>query len=646
MGSTYIIFFCGGLLLILWLITQHSGGLNIKARTVGDGQHGTARFATSGEIARAYKKVRYQPDRWRVGEERPDAAGIVVGSSKGLGGLHAWVDTDMIHAMMIASPNAGKTAHFLYPNIEYAMACGASFITLDTKGDLYRNMAPIGEQYYGYQTVVYDFRRPMQSDHNNLMQLVNRYMDAYKVSKDARDKARAEKYAKIVGKAIVLADADSSAYGQNAYFYDAAGDLVAAAILELAEYGPKEGRHIVSVIKLLQEASAAGADAMPGKKSAFARLIDQLPDDNKAKWFAGPALKGAGVSAASVLSTALSRLNAFLDTEMEQMLCFDSKLTMEEFVERPTAVYIVLPEEDTTKYFAVSLMIQQINRELIAIADDKGGRLPKKVLCFYDELGTVPKIQGLVQQFTAIRSRNVSLVGILQGTSQLEETYNKNGASTILDCCQVVLAGGFGPLSEDADKISKALGTRTVASGSVSSGNGSDKSSRTLTMMDRQLMQPDELRMLPKGDFVLMKTGVRPCIVHLPLFLDWGIKFAGTYEPPRQEMQKVTYANLAELRENILFAGGGRSVDRPGHGWGMPGGAAAEPGAAMDGLFGGMLEDSWFGNGLGGLFGAQEESGELKKMPPRKSRRKQAPAKGAKGAKETKVSDGEGEERP
>lgn len=627
MDSTiYIMLICGGLLLILWLITQYSAGLNIKSKTVGDGQHGTARWATSGEIAHAYKKVCYQPDKWRAGEERPTAAGVVVGSRKSLGKMYAWVDDDMIHAMMIASPNAGKTAHFLYPNIEYAMACGASFVTLDTKGDLYRNMAPIGERYYGYRTIVYDFRRPMQSDHYNLMQLVNRYMDRYKQSRDARDKARAEKYAKIAGKSIVLADADGSAYGQNAYFYEAAGDLVAAAILELAEYGPKEGRHIVSVIKLLQEAS----ESKDGKGSAFAKLIDQLPDDNKAKWFAGPALKGAGVSAASVLATALSRLNAFLDTEMEQMLCFDSKLTMEEFVEQPTAIYIVLPEEDTTKYFAVSLIIQQINRELIAIADERGGRLPKKVLCLYDELGTVPKIQGLVQQFSASRSRNVSIVGLLQGSSQMEETYNKNGAATIFDCCQVVLAGGFGPLSDDAEKISKALGPRTVRSGSVSAGR--DQQSRTLSMMGRDLMQADELRRLPKGSFVLMKTGVRPCITRLPLFLDWGITFKEAYEPPRNEMRKVTYANLSELQENILFQGGGRAVLKQGFGWPMPGGAAADDPDAdtRSGEFGGAPAGGLFGNGLG-LFGddflGARETGKPTATP---RKRKRSPAQGAK----------------
>lgn len=90
-------------------------------------------------------------------------------------------------------------------------------------------------------------------------------------------------------------------------------------------------------------------------------------------------------------------------------------------------LHIVLPEEDTTKYFIVSLVIQQINAELTAMADRLGGSLPKKVLCFYDELGTIPKIEGLDAIFTASRSRNMSIVGILQGTLSL-----KNGMGKIL----------------------------------------------------------------------------------------------------------------------------------------------------------------------------------------------------------------------
>lgn len=79
---------------------------------------------------------------------------------------------------MIGASGVGKTAFFLYPNLEYACASGMSFLALDTKGDLVRNHGTIAQKYYGYNISVIDLRNPTRSDGNNLLTLVNRYMDA------------------------------------------------------------------------------------------------------------------------------------------------------------------------------------------------------------------------------------------------------------------------------------------------------------------------------------------------------------------------------------------------------------------------------------------------------------------------------------
>lgn len=127
-------------------LLSHYYTLNgIKSRTVGDGQHGTARFATKKEIAETYVQVPYEPELWRRGENLPAAQGLVLGSMERAGKLYALVDTGDVHCLMIGAAGVGKTAHFLYPNIEYACACGMSFLTTDTKGDLYRNYAGIAK---------------------------------------------------------------------------------------------------------------------------------------------------------------------------------------------------------------------------------------------------------------------------------------------------------------------------------------------------------------------------------------------------------------------------------------------------------------------------------------------------------------------
>lgn len=140
----------------------------------------------------------------------------------------------------------------------------------------------------------------------------------------------------------------------------------------IAEYCPPEKRHIISVFKLIQDLLAPSG--VKGKNQ-FQLLMDKLPPDHKAKWFAGSALNTGDQAMASVMSTALSRLNAFLDSELEQILCFDTVIDAERFCNTKSAIFVVLPEEDATKYFMASLIVQQLYRELLAVADEQGGKL-------------------------------------------------------------------------------------------------------------------------------------------------------------------------------------------------------------------------------------------------------------------------------
>jgi type IV secretion system protein VirD4 len=557
-------------------LLSHYYTLNgIKSRTVGDGQHGTARFATEKEIRETYAHVPYEPEKWRKGENLPTAQGLVVGYKKHGGNITALVDEGDIHCLMIGAAGVGKTANFLYPNIEYACASGMSFVTTDTKGDLFRNYAGIAKEHYGYEVSILDLRNPTRSDGGNILTMVNKYMDEYLADTgNLAAKARAEKYAKITAKTIICSDgAQASSYGQNAFFYDAAEGLLASVILLIAEYCPPPKRHIVSVFKLLQDLMAPS----PVKnRNLFQLLMDKLPAEHKARWFAGAALNSAEQAMASVLSTAMSRLNAFLDSEMEQILCFDSALDTETFCTRKAAIFIVLPEEDNTKYFMVSLFLQQLYREMLSIADEHGGKLPNRVMVFADEIGTIPKIESMEMMFSAGRSRRISMVPIIQSFAQLQKNYGKEGSSIIIDNCQDILFGGFAPNSESADILSKALGNRTVLSGSIS--RGKNDPSQSLQMMSRPLMSPDELKTLPKGQFILAKTGCCPMQTRLPLFLKWGIVFGEAYEVPERAAREVLYADRFELEQEIV-----RRRDDDGMEDGLPDEPPLPPGSARTG---------------------------------------------------------------
>lgn len=542
----------GSLFLIIALIIAigDSGSLkSFKNKSVGNGQHGTARFATKKEVAKAYKQIPYKPQLWRNGEQLPTVDGLIVGCNETAGGMTALVDDSDIHTLMIGASGVGKTANFLYPNIEYCCAAGMSFVTTDSKGDLYRNTATIAEKYYGYKISVIDLRNPTHSSGYNMLYLVNKYMDMYKFEGKLEYKAKSEKFAKITAKTIISADGNVSSMGQNAYFYEAAEGLLTSVILLVAEFCPPEKRHIISVFKLIQDLLAPSE--VKGV-SRFKLLMDKLPSEHKARWFSGAALNSSEQAMASVMTTAMSRLNAFLDTELEQILCFDTSIDVEDFCNHKSAIYLVLPEEDNTKHFLVSLILQQLYREMLTVADEKGGQLDKRVMIYADEIGTLPKIEGLEMMFSASRSRKISIVAIIQSLAQFEKTYGKEGAEIIVDNCQCTLFGSFAPNSKTAEVMSKNLGSQTVLSGSISKTAGRDGSNRTLQMIERPLMTVDELKSMPKGHFVVMKTGCYPMKTRLKLFFKWGIKFEEAYSVEEQAERKVQYADREELETEIL----------------------------------------------------------------------------------------------
>ena len=590
----------GGLLAFLLVVSFLSKNYslnNFKSKTVGDGQHGTARWATPKEIHTTYHVVPFRPHRWRKGENLPTEQGIILGSMggrkrKSKGGIllqtsrklleklrrpvegkrktkkkskalskvkkmieeqrdiRALVDSDDVHCLMIGASGVGKTAFFLYPNLEYACACGMSYLALDTKGDLARNYGCIASKYYGYQVTVIDLRNPTCSDGFNFLTLVNHYMD--RVKRDSNDltaRAKAENYAKILAKTIVSPEG-SSQYGENAFFYESAEGVLAAVVMLLAEFilPEKDGtekRHIVSAFKLVQDLLAAPGGGRG--KNGFHVLMDMLPSVHKARWVAGAALTAADQAMASVMSTVLSKLNAFLDSELEQVICRDNPIDAERFASSKCAIFVVIPEEDPTKNFIASLMIQNLSRELFSVADENRGRLKNRVVIYADEFGTMPPFDVL-SLFSAGRSRGLTLVPIIQSLAQLEKNYGKEGAEIVCDNCQDTIFGGFAPQSKTAEALSSALGSRTVLSGSVSQGK---ESSQSLQMIERPLMTPDELKSVPKGEFVVMKTGAHPMRTRLRLFLDWGITFEKDCPTLEPVVRRVAYAGCEELIANI-----------------------------------------------------------------------------------------------
>lgn len=540
----------------------YKGNLNIKSKTVGDGQYGTARWATQKEIQRTYEVIPYEPENWRQGKRLPKkmSGATVLGIIDRGGKIFARVDTTDSHTLILSTTGGKKTTGVLYPNLELACACGVSFIVTDTKGDAFRDYAGIAQKYYGYQTPVIDLRNPTRSDADNLMHLVNKYMDSFRDTGDLQDKARAERYAKIVAKTIVHMDGFVSG-GQNAYFYDAAEGLIASTILLVSEFCGDGERHIVSVFKVIQELLQAKTPVMgpDGKKikpkNDYQNLIDMLPPEHKARWLAGAALNSPESSMQSVMSTAMSRLLSFIDSELEQVLCFDSQIDAETFCNEKTAIFIVFPEEDETKYFLVSLFVSQLYNECLVVANQNGkNRLPRRINFYLDEFGTMSKFDNAVSMFTAGKSRNIIMYPMIQSLSQMHEKYGREGGDIILDCCTNVLIGGFSPLSKGAEEVSRALGNQTAQSGSLShSSNGLERrnNSMSVQMIQKPLMTAEQILHMPDDQWILTKTRRYPMLTTMKRFNKWGIRLDCPFQMPEYAARTVLYADKDSLMEAV-----------------------------------------------------------------------------------------------
>ena len=468
---------------------------------------------------------------------------------------------------MVAGTGGGKTTTFMIPNIEYALACGTSFISTDSKGDLLRLYGKLCEQY-GYTCLNINFRTPMKSDSYNYMQLINLYIDMWRDDPKRVDyHSRAERYAKALANSIVHTKGFDGG-GQNSYFYDSSEGLITSIILLVAQYCKPEERHIVSVFKILLEfvqtvksANDETDSQRKVKQTKLNEILSLLPEDDKIRWFAGSVPGSEGMQYLSVITTSMSRLLAFIDSESENILCKNSKITVADIYQKKVAVFITFPEEDATKHVLVSLFLSQIINEAIVYADErtKENKLTRRLYIFADEFGIFPYMGNILGMFGASRSRNIIIVPCIQSPAQLRQTYGADGETIIRDCCQTVIFGGFSPMSDTAVTFSKLLGNQTVAAGSVSTNNregrglfgSGSNSSRSVNMIARPLMTPDELQLLPFGKWVVNRRGSHPFIANMPRYDKWGIRLEAPYISETREYVPTAYARLDDVIRTI-----------------------------------------------------------------------------------------------
>ena len=530
------------LILLLCILPSYSLG-EIKSKDTGDGQHGSARWATPAERRKDYQIVP---------QGKESVPGIVVGRE----GKEWLLDTSDKSLLLLAPPGGGKTTRSLAATIVYNALVnhhtrgeGASMIFTDLKGELVQLFGSLLERC-SYNICYLNLRDPFHSYHFNLLNNVNRHMDRYSLAETEEERlacyGKAERYAKILAQSIVYSISADSTSDTSAYFNETAQGLLTGIILLVSQYAARqEQRNILSVFSLIIDLNGVVQDGSGASQTNKLQELMGHIDNDRIKSHVGAAMSADFRTSMNIFSSALGKLVGLIDAELEQMISRHSpELSDLDFITRPTAIFLICPDENPTRYFFGSLFLRYFLNDLIAQArESKRGRLSLQVLCLWDEFGNMPAIKDIDVLFSAARSAGIRLIPTLQSLAQLRKNYNDTTAKIIRETCQITMTTYVSPMArETAEEISKALGNRTVQSGSVSKGKGG---SQTIQMMGRSLLSVEEIIHIPLGKYIVMKSGCRPIRTALPHYSD--------YLPPLSEYQ-LNHSISAEPLDRMSMA--------------------------------------------------------------------------------------------
>ncbi len=543
---------------LLVCLINTNGLDNIEKKQVGNDQHGGARFMTEKEERENYSFV-------SDGKEKKP--GLVVGRKN-----NTWITEQSDKTMLlIAPPGSGKTKSVFLPTFYYNAEVnkrtgrGASILSIDVKSE---NFVCTGKKLEesGYNVLFLDFRFPLSSFQFNLMNGVNDEIDLHKKASSEEEKlrhyAKAEKYAKQVSASIIKNVMGESKDSASDFFDKTAQGLITGLILMVSQYGADDERHIISVFKLIVELNGLIDNGNIENGQQRSKLMDLLQyiDDSRITDYVGASVNADVRTSMNVFSSALAKLLEFIDAELEQMVCgHSSEINAADFIEKPTAIFLMCPDEDTSRHFFASLFIRYFTTQLIELAESSPNKvLSRKVLCLWDEFGNFPPIKDIDSVFTAIRARGVRIFYSLQSFSQLKKSYNKTYEEIILDSSQILMFTFVAPTAYDtAKRLSDILGSQTVLSGTVSHRKETftlwnRDNTATYQMIKRPLMFPEEIMSIPIGTFIIIKTGGKSNQIrmktHLPLYSDYCKVYSEYRQNIKTELKKINVLSGEKIR--------------------------------------------------------------------------------------------------
>ena len=406
-------------------------------------------------------------------------------------GLNGKLHKRNINTIIIGGSGSGKTRFYAKPNI---MQCNTSFIVLDPKGEILRDTGNLLKKE-GYNIKVLDLINMEKSDCYNPFVYLKNDNDVQKLVTNL--------FKSTTPKGSTTSDP----------FWDAtASMLLMALVFYLLYEAPEYEQNFSMVLEMLRAGSINEEDDGTGMPSVLDILFQDLemrnPNHVALKYYKDFRI-GAGKTLKSILITLASRLEKFNLDSLVRLVSKD-ELDLGSLGEKKTALFALIPDNDPSFNFLVSMLYTQLFQQLFYLADYKyGGSLPIHVHFLMDEFANVSLPNEFAQILSVMRSREVSVSIILQNLSQLKALFEKDWESIVGNCDELLYLGGN---EQSTHKfVSEFLGKATIdmnSYGKTAGRNGSYSTNYQLS--GRELLTPDEVRMLNNNYAILFIRGEKP----------------------------------------------------------------------------------------------------------------------------------------
>lgn len=396
---------------------------------------------------------------------------------------------------LIGGPGSRKTTGYVFTNL---LEASANYIVLDSKGESCYKTGKYLENK-GYTVKVLNLKNP---------ELSWKYNPFAYIRKDYAD----DDIQRIVT-AIYKATTAPNAQTLDP-FWDEAGKMLLSALMYLLYYfGAEEEKNFPTVMDLIRAGRIENSD-----DDTIASPLDILFEGIEARYpnhicvrTYRNASSGAGKTQQSVQITLLARLQKFEISSIADMMSGD-ELELERFASEPMVLYCVIPDNDTSYNFIVSLLYIQIFQVLYDIADNKyHGRLPRFTHFIMDEFANVHTPEDFLTILATCRSRNIGCSIILQNLAQLKAKYKEGWENIIGQCDEFFYLGGNEKSTHEY--VSQMLGKETIDTKNYGRRYGfHGDSSANFQFMGRELLSPDEVRKMDYEDAILFIKGCAPLV--------------------------------------------------------------------------------------------------------------------------------------